>query len=146
MRSLQQLNRQPLRRRVVGASGSGKSSLVGAGLIPRLRANAIRGSKDWQIVRLTPGETPLDSLYDAMLATFPQFKPNAMESRRIKQNFISDMRDDPAHFVNICGMGLDDAPEWADVLLFVDQFEELFTLTGDADREAFVALLDAISQ
>lgn len=33
---------------VVGASGSGKSSLVGAGLIPRLQANAIPGSKDWR--------------------------------------------------------------------------------------------------
>jgi len=32
---------------VVGASGSGKSSLVGAGLIPRLMANSIEGSKDW---------------------------------------------------------------------------------------------------
>jgi len=42
---------------VVGASGSGKSSLVWAGLIPRLEANAISsdrtGSKDWLWLRLT---------------------------------------------------------------------------------------------
>ena len=41
---------------VVGASGSGKSSLVAAGLLPALEKNAIYGSKDWVWIRFTPGE------------------------------------------------------------------------------------------
>jgi excinuclease UvrABC ATPase subunit len=38
---------------VVGASGSGKSSVVAAGLLPRLSDNAIPGSRDWMQVRFT---------------------------------------------------------------------------------------------
>jgi hypothetical protein len=41
---------------VVGASGSGKSSLVWAGLLPALEKNAIPGSKDWIWIRFTPAE------------------------------------------------------------------------------------------
>jgi hypothetical protein len=40
---------------VVGASGTGKSSLVRAGLIPRLHNGAIEGSQDWRVVTCTPG-------------------------------------------------------------------------------------------
>ena len=44
---------------VVGASGSGKSSLVRAGLVPALTQDAIPGSKDWRILIFTPGSDPL---------------------------------------------------------------------------------------
>ena len=131
---------------VVGASGSGKSSLVGAGLIPRLRANAIEGSKDWEIARLIPGESPFEHLYDALLEIFPQFKPNPMEARRIRQNFIADMREAPQTLIDICIAGLENLPAWAQVLLFVDQFEELFTLSNPDDTKAFAAMLDAIAK
>jgi formylglycine-generating enzyme required for sulfatase activity/energy-coupling factor transporter ATP-binding protein EcfA2 len=131
---------------VVGASGSGKSSLVGAGLIPRLRANAIEGSKDWQIVRFIPGEDPIERLYDALLDIFPQFKPNPLEARRIKQNFIADMREAPQTLLDICITGLENLPEWAQVLLFVDQFEELFTLSKPDDAKSFAVMLDAIAK
>ncbi|MCA9914720.1 MAG: hypothetical protein KC496_15310, partial [Anaerolineae bacterium] len=130
---------------VVGASGSGKSSLVGAGLIPRLRANAIPGSKDWLILRLTPGESPFEGLYDALVEAFPALKPNPLEARRIKQNFIADLREAPETLLDICAAALDSEPEWAEVLLFVDQFEELFTLTSAEDARAFAAMLDAIA-
>jgi hypothetical protein len=131
---------------VAGASGSGKSSLVAAGLLPRLRANAIVGSKDWRFVRFTPGVEPLGQLYDALLKAFPKLKPNPLEARRIRQNFLADMREAPEAFADICAAGLEGEPEWAEVLLFVDQFEELFTLTSKADAQAFVALLDAAAQ
>ncbi|MDX2161402.1 MAG: SUMF1/EgtB/PvdO family nonheme iron enzyme [bacterium] len=130
---------------VVGASGSGKSSLVGAGLIPRLRANAIPGSKDWRIARFTPGEAPFEQLYAALLEVFPHLKPNPLEARRIKQNFIADLREAPETLVEVCTAGLEGAPVWAETLLFVDQFEELFTLASKADAQAFAVLLEAIS-
>lgn len=129
---------------VVGASGSGKSSLVGAGLVPRLRANALRGSKAWHVGRFTPGEAPLENLYNTLLEIFPQFRPNPLEARRIKQNFLTDLRDEPKTLIDICTAGLDTAPAWAEVLFFVDQFEELFTLAPKEDAQIFANLLAII--
>ncbi len=54
---------------VVGASGSGKSSLVKAGLLPRLKANVLPDSARWHVLTLTPGSQPLRSLA-SQLATF----------------------------------------------------------------------------
>src|SRR5215471_5998867 len=42
---------------VVGASGSGKSSLIRAGLLPRFSDGAIEGSQHWRVLTLTPGAT-----------------------------------------------------------------------------------------
>ena len=47
---------------VVGASGSGKSSLIAAGLIPSLRAGLLPGSERWRSVIVRPGEHPLAEL------------------------------------------------------------------------------------
>ncbi|MBL8133856.1 MAG: SUMF1/EgtB/PvdO family nonheme iron enzyme [Anaerolineae bacterium] len=140
---------------VVAASGSGKSSLVAAGLIPRLKANAIvsgeTGSKDWRFVRLTPGqaESPFLGLYAALRAAFPEYRVPPEDAPRRKKAFVETLMSDPAGFVDMCGELLHEAkaPAWAEVLFFVDQFEELFTLIPDerADqRTAFVALLKAI--
>src|SRR6266487_2403256 len=47
---------------VLGASGSGKSSVVRAGLVPMLRGGALSGSERWRYVTLRPGPRPLDAL------------------------------------------------------------------------------------
>ncbi|MBV8609816.1 MAG: TIR domain-containing protein, partial [Singulisphaera sp.] len=47
---------------VLGPSGSGKSSVVLAGLVPRLRAGAIEGSERWPVAILRPGDDPLKNL------------------------------------------------------------------------------------
>ena len=47
---------------VIGPSGSGKSSLVYAGLIPKLESTGLLGSGEWLILDLRPGETPLTTL------------------------------------------------------------------------------------
>ena len=44
---------------LVGPSGSGKSSVVAAGLVPRLRSGALPGSERWRIARMVPGANPL---------------------------------------------------------------------------------------
>ena len=53
---------------VVGPSGSGKSSVIKAGLIPALRRGGVDGSADWFIAEMTPGETPLQNLAVALLS------------------------------------------------------------------------------
>jgi WD40 repeat protein/DNA-binding XRE family transcriptional regulator len=52
---------------VVGPSGSGKSSVVRAGLIPALRAGALPGSARWPVAVVTPGAEPLDALGQASM-------------------------------------------------------------------------------
>src|SRR5258708_25241029 len=51
---------------VLGASGSGKSSLVRAGLIPALRKDALPGSSAWPIMIFTPGAQPLRALANSL--------------------------------------------------------------------------------
>jgi hypothetical protein len=140
---------------VVAASGSGKSSLVAAGLIPRLKANAIvsgdTGSKDWRFVRFTPGqsESPFAALFSALRDAFPEYRVDPFELPQRKKSFIDSITAAPAAFVEICDALLQEAkaPSWTEILFFVDQFEELFTLIPDeraAERTAFVALLKVI--
>jgi class 3 adenylate cyclase len=54
---------------VVGPSGSGKSSVVRAGLVPRLRHGALPGSEHWHVVEMFPGAYPLEELEAALLRT-----------------------------------------------------------------------------
>ncbi len=50
----------------IGASGSGKSSTVRAGLLPVLRTGAVSGSDDWLITTMVPGSNPFDELSSAL--------------------------------------------------------------------------------
>jgi hypothetical protein len=130
---------------VVGASGSGKSSLVGAGLIPRLAANVIPGSKDWLLpemqgerdkrqwvqLRFTPaevGDNPFMALAIAL-------KPLTGFSVR---ELADTLAKEPSKFDTVCSQILRDQPTWAELLLFIDQFEELFTIVNPSFREPFV--------
>src|SRR5206468_830026 len=47
---------------VVGVSGSGKSSVIAAGLLPSLRAGLLPGSDSWTQASIRPGEHPIDEL------------------------------------------------------------------------------------
>src|ERR1044071_5032922 len=53
---------------VTGPSGSGKSSLVRAGLLPALPLSAIGTGSGWRIAIMRPGDQPLASLARAVLA------------------------------------------------------------------------------
>jgi formylglycine-generating enzyme required for sulfatase activity len=137
---------------VVAASGSGKSSLVAAGLIPRLRANAIvsgeTGSRDWRYVTFTPGQgaSPFEALFDALCVAFPEHAVSPFLVVQEKRGFIESIIANPHALIDICQALLTEAkaPAWAEILFFVDQFEELFTVVKADDRAAFVALLTAI--
>ena len=52
---------------MVGASGSGKSSVVRAGLVPALRQGALPGSEQWFVTDMVPGSHPLEELEAALL-------------------------------------------------------------------------------
>lgn len=56
------------------------------------------------------------------------------------------MREAPQTLLDICATGLENLPEWARVLLFIDQFEELFTLSHADDAKSFAVLLEALAK
>ncbi len=137
---------------VIGASGSGKSSLISAGLIPRLRGGAIitteTNSRDWRYVYMTPGNdvSPLAALFDGLQTAFPDNHISPYMLAKEKKQFIESVSTDPNALSIICDGLLREvqASPWSEVLLFVDQFEELFSLVAEVSRIAFVALLVGI--
>ena len=122
---------------VVGASGSGKSSLVAAGLIPRLRANAVPGSRDWHITRFTPG----DLGDDPFVALLTAFRPTLDAHQRKVRAEAERLAAEPATLKELVTLALDGCPDWSELVLFADQFEELFTVVADRHREPFCRLL-----
>ncbi|MEG4849285.1 caspase family protein [Microcoleus sp. B5-D4] len=88
---------------VIGYSGSGKSSLIKAGLLPDLSRDRIPGSSQWPVESFTPGKHPLGKLVDIL-------------ARHREQNQL--------------------------FVIFIDQFEEVFTLCEDeAERQGFIRLI-----
>jgi basic membrane lipoprotein Med (substrate-binding protein (PBP1-ABC) superfamily)/DNA-binding SARP family transcriptional activator len=105
---------------LVGPSGSGKSSLAAAGLLPALRAGAVAGSDRWRISAMVPGADPTREWQVAL----------ASASRRSSLPG-SEAVSAPAG----------DAPSAAATLVLIDQFEELFTLADEDEAARFLAAL-----
>jgi len=120
---------------VVGASGSGKSSLIRAGLVPTLRWN--KKSADWLIHTITPTAHPLESLARSLT--------HESSSVMATATLIDDLTRDPRSLQLFIKRTAEPrrAPH---VLLVVDQFEELFALCrSEEERANFVDNLIAAS-
>lgn len=117
---------------VTGSSGSGKSSLLAAGLLPALQTGALPGSADWTYSRITPGAEPLESL--AMVS-----------AGLIRESPVTALRelesDERALQLALSGAAAASGPEFR-LLLFIDQLEELFTLCTDSWKRS--QFIDAI--
>lgn len=130
---------------IVGASGSGKSSVVRAGLIPALKRNEQLadgtlppdGSARWPIHIITPTVHPLESLAASLTRD--------SESVTATTTLMEDLTRDARSLHLAARKALSRSPANR-LLVVVDQFEELFTLTQDeAERKAFVDNLIAAS-
>jgi WD40 repeat protein/serine/threonine protein kinase len=126
------LRNQPLLS-VVGPSGAGKSSFVRAGLIPALK----RADEGWEAFVLRPGRRPLSALAEVLA--------QAAEGEGSDGPGVSELaamlREGPGQLG--AQLRARCRRRQGRVLLFVDQFEELYTLDVDADeRAAFQACLD----
>jgi WD40 repeat protein/serine/threonine protein kinase len=121
---------------VVGPSGSGKSSVVKAGLIPALRRNALANSGAWFITEMTPSSQPFKELEAALMriAIGPQ------------PDLLQQLTEDRRGLVR-AARHLLPTDQHVDLLLVVDQFEELFTLVVDeATRTHFIdSILSAVT-
>lgn len=125
---------------VVGSSGSGKSSLVRAGLVPHLEAGFLVQDRDvWRIAKIKPGDAPMRQLSEALLTTIGAeitAETILRQTQTLKDQGISALLSDLKPVLE-----RDDA----NLLLLVDQFEEIFRFSTTPEKQAeaadFVALL-----
>ncbi len=124
---------------IVGPSGAGKSSFVRAGLVPALK----RSGENWEALVLRPGRNPiagLASLISPMLSTSVSIADEMAEQKKLEERLVKE-----PGFVGAVLRGRA-RREKKNILLFVDQFEELYTLVPDAaERKAFTASLTAVA-
>ena len=113
---------------MVGPSGIGKSSAVRAGLVPMLRGGAVPGSDRWVVTNMLPGSHPFVELRRAIERVAVDMPPSLGES--LAAHRLDALADVDAAL-----------PGAAELLVVVDQFEELFTLTSEAEAAAFMRLL-----
>ncbi|SHN24403.1 WD40 repeat domain-containing protein [Cryptosporangium aurantiacum] len=109
---------------VTGASGSGKSSLVHAGVVPRLRTSR------WSVLpTLVPAGEPLGRLAGLLVTLAGGDQPARLH----------DLRHDPNAFTHaVRQWRREHGNRYGRVLFVLDQLEELITLSGPADRRLFL--------
>ncbi len=118
---------------VVGPSGSGKSSLVRAGLLPALAAGAVPMSNDWFVIDMVPAPHPFEALEDALDRVSAKPDPALLERLAATTSGIREVSRDLV-------------PAGTQLLLFIDQFEELFTQVDADTADRFIdGLVDAVT-
>ncbi|MGH3869461.1 MAG: hypothetical protein ACRDQ4_25820 [Pseudonocardiaceae bacterium] len=121
---------------VVAPSGAGKSSLLHAGLIPKLEGGALPGSSRWPTIVFTPTAHPLAALA-TQIAALTGADPATL---------AGDLAADPWRCVEMLRGHIVNQGLQARVVVVVDQFEELFTLcTDDQHRCTFIELLSQLA-
>ncbi len=139
---------------ILGASGSGKSSLMYCGLIPTLYGGFMTDAgSNWRIVVTRPGGGPIDNLAEALLIKDQEYANLSEEDKLIRKTIISTViRSSSLGLVEVIRQLKTD--DFQNVLILIDQFEELFRYrklesdTSDLDESsAFVnLLLEAVHQ
>jgi len=114
---IESLKREPRFLVLLGPSGSGKSSVMKAGLIPSLKRGAIPGSEKWEAITIRPGDDPFGALEEAGLQETGQ------------------------GFEHAAGIWLNDHPGRTRLLIVIDQFEQLLVSTPEDIRRKFIAEL-----
>ena len=116
---------------VVGPSGSGKSSVVRAGLLPALRRDAIAGSADWYLTTMVPGAQPFKALEAALRRVATNAPPT----------LLHQLESGP---MGILEGALSCLPtNDATIVVVIDQLEELFSSAPVDKADAFLSAIAA---
>ena len=126
---------------IVGPSGVGKSSFVRAGIVPALKASG----EQWSTLVVRPGRTPMAALAYAlapMVSTSASLSTTINDAMSQQSEVIARLYAEPGFL----GAALRGRARSRDqhLLLFVDQFEELYTQAEPRERQAFTACLASV--
>jgi eukaryotic-like serine/threonine-protein kinase len=125
---------------IVGPSGVGKSSFIRAGVGPALKASGER----WDVVTLRPGRQPLAALASVVQKLTTRSGPDVQTQVGEHQQLMKRLRTEPGFVGTLLRARARQTN--GQILLFVDQFEELYTLVPDVDeRKAFTAALAGVA-
>ena len=106
---------------VAGASGSGKSSLVRAGLISAIKSGALTSSDRWPVILFTPGANPVNELEYQLVKVLGRLQ--------IQHSSLNGISKD--HWWRMIAEAISETTGGA--LVCIDQFEELFTFDHDSE-------------
>jgi WD40 repeat protein len=127
---------------VIGASGSGKSSVVLAGLIPSLRQQ-----ENWLIASLRPESTPFENLAKALLSPVVQLETGKSEGfAEVNGDEISQLATDLQEGNRTLSDVVKSIGSPRRFLLVIDQFEEIYTYPNQKNRHFLDCLLDAVQK
>jgi len=105
---------------VIGASGSGKSSLIYCGVLPKVRKLIMKESSTWKIISFRPGNDPFGNLADALSEFISATGQKKIDRNSILSEFIHN-RGSLSAAIKKFIVESDEK-----VLLVIDQFEEIF--------------------
>ena len=109
---------------IIGASGSGKSSLIYCGIIPRLQREGIETGVKWKVLSMRPGNDPVGNMIQMFLGG--NDNPPIDEAKRAEIESL--LRNDPDGLVEAIKLARASSSE--KVLILIDQFEELFRFSS----------------
>ncbi|MEG4841547.1 nSTAND1 domain-containing NTPase [Microcoleus sp. B9-D4] len=125
---------------VIGASGSGKSSVVLAGLIPSLRQQ-----ENWLIANLRPESTPFENFAKALLLPVAQLETGENEGvTEVNAEEINQLAIDLQEGNRTLSDVVKSVGSSRRFLLVIDQFEEIYTYPNQKNRQFLDCLLDAV--
>jgi tetratricopeptide (TPR) repeat protein len=123
---LRDMIREPGLVVIKGQSGSGKSSLVYAGLLPQLSAGALPGSEEWPLAVFKPGSDPFNALAGALL---PLLQSQTGEPPIGMRTLAERLANEDGALAAVIEQMLKGRPEASRLLMIIDQFEELYTVS-----------------
>ena len=133
---------------VMGASGTGKSSLIYCGVLPRIEHLSEKGTPGWKVITLRPGNDPVGNLTEALI----DFAGDETRRSALRESISSLLLANPGSLVTLIkDMVIRNKEK---VLFLIDQFEELFRYTikgtgavASGNASSFVSQLEyAVAQ